>query len=604
MDVHAGIVEQWVRRIVDTYGARLGERGLDSEERRKSNGFCALCVATLLDLEEARAVDCLTDGGQDGGVDAIHVSETVHDRFTVSLFQAKYFQNLDGKRAFPGGELTKLIHIVDTIFDPSRSLRGLRDIAHVVEDIRSRISDGAIPQVRVVLCCNGARWQQDGDALIERAGFDVAQVQWEFLNHRRLVELKTPREIDTTLFFEGDAAVEELSFRRVFIGRISVQQIAALMDQFGDALLERNIRRFLGQANRVNKDMMATLAQPETRQNFYFFNNGITMICRDFALNGLQKQNFPVPVKGLQIINGAQTCKTIQHVLQAHPGEDFSSAQVMVRLYKIDDEAHELVDRITYATNSQTPIEMQDLRANDEVQRRLVLDVQALGYVYAPRRGLQGARGDEIGSNEAAEAVMAVWRQRPHVARTAGMKLFDQYYREVFTPTLTGSEVIAAVWVLRDVLARQRKREYPVWAEPFVPYAGHHLAMLIWGASVEEGVPVGASGRSGGSLDHKQIERLRERWRATAQPRYEEALEALALTLMVFNVEPGEPGMLRKISALLRSGALVDLLKVHLRRPGIGLTALREAFGEKLEAWKQRCAGQGHQLELADEVDA
>lgn len=47
MDVHAGIVEQC--GSVETYGARLAEPGLDSEERRTSNGCGALCVATSLD---------------------------------------------------------------------------------------------------------------------------------------------------------------------------------------------------------------------------------------------------------------------------------------------------------------------------------------------------------------------------------------------------------------------------------------------------------------------------------------------------------------------------------------------------------------------------
>lgn len=95
---YAGIVEQWVRRVVDEYGSRLAQRGVDTLDRRKSNAFCALCVATLLDLDEAKAVDCLTDGGEDGGVDAIHVGETLHDSFTVWLFQSKYHRDLNGTR--------------------------------------------------------------------------------------------------------------------------------------------------------------------------------------------------------------------------------------------------------------------------------------------------------------------------------------------------------------------------------------------------------------------------------------------------------------------------------------------------------------------------
>ena len=60
-DSYAGIVEQWVRRVVDEYGTRLSERGVNTEERRKSNAFCALGVAALLELDEGKAVDCLTE---------------------------------------------------------------------------------------------------------------------------------------------------------------------------------------------------------------------------------------------------------------------------------------------------------------------------------------------------------------------------------------------------------------------------------------------------------------------------------------------------------------------------------------------------------------
>jgi len=41
-DSYAGIVEQWVRRVVDEYGSRLAARGVDDPGRRKSNAFCAL----------------------------------------------------------------------------------------------------------------------------------------------------------------------------------------------------------------------------------------------------------------------------------------------------------------------------------------------------------------------------------------------------------------------------------------------------------------------------------------------------------------------------------------------------------------------------------
>lgn len=69
-----------------------------------------------------------------------------------------------------------------------------------------------------------------------------------------------------------------MEFSRVLVGRISVTEIATLIERHGERLLERNIRRYLGlQGNRVNEGIRHTLMSEE-KNNFYFYNNGITMI--------------------------------------------------------------------------------------------------------------------------------------------------------------------------------------------------------------------------------------------------------------------------------------------------------------------------------------
>lgn len=218
-DLDAGIVEHRVRGLVEIYGARLAERGKDDPARRASNAFCALCVATLLDLDLDEAVATLTDGGEDGGVDAIHVAHLRDDQPTVTLFQAKYEQKtLAGRHAFPSSEIPKLIETIRTIFDPNKPLSKMKDLEPMVEEIRSRMREGATPMVRVVLCNNGARWGADGDARIDAAGFLREEVQWEHLDHRRLVSLfRSQKSIDTVLAFDGAAYYEDLHLRRVFV---------------------------------------------------------------------------------------------------------------------------------------------------------------------------------------------------------------------------------------------------------------------------------------------------------------------------------------------------------------------------------------------------
>jgi ABC-type branched-subunit amino acid transport system ATPase component len=55
-----------------------------------------------------------------------------------------------------------------------------------------------------------------------------------------------------------------------------------------------------------------------------------------------------------------------------------TEAYVLLRLYQLPSDNEDLVQKITFATNSQNPVDLRDLRANDEVQRRLEI-ARALG---------------------------------------------------------------------------------------------------------------------------------------------------------------------------------------------------------------------------------
>ncbi len=561
-DLDAGIIDQRVRGLVEIYGAKLALRGKDDPPRRASNGFCALCVATLLGLDLDEAVATLTDGGEDGGVDALHVVSLGDDELLVTLFQAKYEQkNLSGKAAFKASEIPKLTETIRTIFDPDKPLAKMKDIEAKVEEIRSRVRDGAIPVVRVVLCNNGPRWGADGDARIEAAGLSQDQVQWEHLDHRRLVSLiRSQKSIDAMLDFHGAAHSEDLHFRRVFVGKVPAVTIAELMNTHGDGLLDRNIRRYLGPRNRVNSRIAETLRSPEDRPNFYFYNNGLTMLCRKLSFNSLQQSNYKVKVEGLQIINGGQTCKTIQQVVGEHGDpREYADAFVMVRLYQLDDDDPGFGHTITYATNNQTPIELQDLRANDEIQQRLGLDLAELGYTYKTKRDNQPADDETITSAQAAIAVLAVWRQQPHLARFAESRLFDHYYSRIFTKKLNGAQVVLATRIFADVeemLATSSR------TEAFLPYATHCLAMVC-GELMRQGSAV--LERRGGvdGIDHRNLPALLQEWSAQKDPLLAASIALVGLSLQGLGVDASSS--LQRVAAQFRRADLLDAVLRALR---------------------------------------
>lgn len=484
MNIHAAIIEQRLEGLMGEIRDRAAaELRIRDDGRLRSLTFLYLCVRELLDIDPDVAFDCLTEGGGDFGVDGLHVSEEIDGEFTVTLFQAKYRTALDGHANFPANAVDDVINAIRHLFDPRAELGAVNDrLLAKVEEVRSLIRDGLLPRVRAVCCNNGLRWNADGDTAIARAAFG-GQVTFEHVNHGTLVALmQRTAKVSATLRLTGRAIVEDLSFSRVCVGRVPVAEIAALMEEHGDRLLERNIRRYLGlHGNRVNEGIQATLTGLSPA-DFYLFNNGITLVCDDFAYNGLQQTDYQVKVQNLQIVNGGQTCMTILRTgkLLEQQGRALpADATVMIRLYKLPPDRDDLALRITHATNSQNPVDLKDLRANDEMQIRLQTGIEQLGYSYRRKRMEGATTPSDITSGTVAEAVLAIWRREPHRAKFFAREHFGKLYGEIFNDQLNAAQAVTAVLLFR--ITENRRRRPQAGDPPFVRYASCFLAMQMGG---------------------------------------------------------------------------------------------------------------------------
>lgn len=478
MDINASIVDQRLTGIVQDHLALVEPYAKNDADKQRSVAFVLLCASTALALPLEDAAELLTEGGNDAGVDALHFSEPDDGEFTVTIFQGKYKRDLTGAANFPENGVKSAINMVGTLFDPSKSIQLNKHLAPRVEEIRSLIRDGHIPNVRLILCNNGAKWNEQAQSWIDQTGFSSDQVSWVHFNHDNIVAvLQSKKAVDDSIQLQGKAVIEEFDFRRVLVGKVAITEIAGLFNRHNDLLLERNIRRYLGlHANRVNSAIHATLADKEKSNNFYFFNNGITMICRKFRHNALQGESYQLKVEGIQIINGGQTCKTIQQTLNQSK-HDFSGVYVLLRLYELADDDQDFVRDITYATNSQNPVDLRDLHSNDEIQKQLEIGIAALGYTYKRQREEGGGGTAAIASTIAAEAVLAIWRNKPHQAKFLRREHFGKLYQEIFKE-LNAAQAVLAVLIFR-IVENERKR--PALPNPpeFLPYAAHYLAMLV-----------------------------------------------------------------------------------------------------------------------------
>ncbi|MEG9488847.1 AIPR family protein [Mannheimia indoligenes] len=558
MDPIAAIIEQQFLGIdEETQKLIRTELNLGSDENKfKSILFLYYSVKTLLDLDREEALECLVDGGQDFRIDAIYMGEPEEHELPITLIQSKYTQNLEGKSNFPENGIEKMITALRYLFDPYAKLESINKRLNThVEQIRSLIKDGYIPKIRAIALNNGLTWKREAQELIDLSGFN-SQVNWEHVNHETLFDLlKSNEKVNAELQLTGKAIIEDMNFSRVCIGRISVTEVAKLIEQHGNRLLERNVRRYLGlQGNRVNSDIYSTLKNDP--ENFYYYNNGLTLVCQSFSYNALQEKNFILKTKDLQIVNGGQTSMTLHQYLQS--GETLNSdASVLVRIYELPDEQYDnYVNKITHATNNQNPVDLKDLRANDPKQLQLELDMKGLGYVYHRKRSTSTPRQGDITSGMAAEAILSTILQEPHQAKFKTKEHFGKFYEKIFSKNLNAAQTIIAVTIYRFTETRRKKllEEDKI----FVRYASCFLAMQI----AKELAVKSNLGENWENLSHKNFEEIKTALDKNLEDYFSLAVQDINDALTSLYGEQYEENIsLQQLSATFRRGDLIEKLR-------------------------------------------
>ena len=554
MSLAAQIIDQRVYGIVEEQSETFdNELRLGTDEgRRRSIAFLLLVAKAAFDLTDDQTIDGIVDGGNDFGIDALYFQPPADGELQITLIQGKYRRDLGGDSAFPENDIARMIDAIGTLFDPARPVQLNRRLNERIEDIRSFVKDGAIPRVTAVGANNGARWTVQAEQRIAHAAREFGeQVEWRHIGADELLALLQARKpIDADLKLTGAATVESFDFRRVLTGRMSVAELARLTDQYENRLFERNIRRYLGLAgNRVNEAVAQTLRASDQRSNFYFYNNGITITCSQFRHNALQKEDLSVQVSDLQIVNGGQTARTVQHVAK-DIGPQIGDAEVLVRLYELEQNDAELVEAITFATNSQNPVDLRDLKANDARQKVLGRSISELGYTYRAKREDRSLSSNEFTSAVIAEAVLAVWRHRPHQARFRSREHFGALYGTIFTRDLNGAQAVIAALLHRQ--AENRRKRPSEDAPDFLAYGSRFVAMLMGRYLLDE------MGASLERLDHRNFGDARE----LVQQKSDEYL-ARAEAQIGNELDPlfrGKERTLQRLSATFRRADLVETL--------------------------------------------
>ncbi|MBR5913280.1 MAG: AIPR family protein [Selenomonadaceae bacterium] len=145
-------------------------------------------------------------------------------------------------------------------------------------------------------------------------------------------------------------------------------------------LLAHNLRYHISDS-KIDKGMKNTIEKnPEL---FWLKNNGITIICDDFRIDGCE-----VHLRNFSIVNGGQTVYMLHKSKSLDKNNDFWLSCKIIKVEGITEtEKNAFSLGIAQAANSQKPIKPADLRANAPEQRSFAQAMRAIGIFYQTKRG-------------------------------------------------------------------------------------------------------------------------------------------------------------------------------------------------------------------------
>jgi hypothetical protein len=421
---------------------------------------------SLFTLDDA----ALVDGGQDKQIDILDIVQE-QDSATIFVIQGK------SGDSFSSNELVSLHNGLRWIFErPKPEVESLSNLK-----LRDKILEYRMVQrergpsnlkVVVVHATNGLsatlsdEYKQEQRAIIARFNNGTFQsFDFQPMGADELVELlnaveKRERKIDEDIKIIYDTNNPSLikyhaSGLKGVVCTTVAEEIARLVnsDAYGH-VFDANVRRFLGTRGAVNADILATCSDPISAAQFWFLNNGITIICDRFDPN-TDPDDPHIKVEGMQIVNGCQTASAL--ALAARSGGLSPGARVLLRIYETNSPA--LVDRIVLTTNNQNRISSRDLHANDPIQLDMERRFSDFGYYYE-RKNRQyegkGLRPTQIMPNEqVAQSFLAVVLRKPSDARTRKYKVWSDLYDQVFSNRAVEQYILATL-IVRAVSRHMR----------------------------------------------------------------------------------------------------------------------------------------------------
>lgn len=474
-----------------------------------SNAFYFLALNLILGLQDDEIEDSITDshylkcvgkrGGHDRGIDVVYIDNN-DNIATIHFFNFKYTENFNKTTDFfPSNEIDKILTFLRGLMSRDSALEDTVNpvLYSKVEEIWE-IFQKQNPNFVIHLCSNSYYGLEPSEkerferGINEHSNF---RIEYHFMDslislltrkNKRIVNAKL-RAIDKMFYEKSDGDIRALvgSFDvrdliRIVLDNEGVRENTDILDyqelrnyQILEDAFEDNVRIYLKQRSKINRNIKRTALSDENHR-FFYYNNGITITCSNFSYPKSLRSPI-VELENIQIVNGSQTVHALYEAFLEDPSK-FEDIEILCRIYQTQNSA--LSTQIAEYTNSQNPVKSRDIRSIDSVQQKLEKEFLAKDLYYERKKNQHSDKPKfkRIDAEKTGQVLMAFFKEMPSEAKNQKRAIFAEMYDTIFHDDLTADNVMLAYMLFEKIENEKNKEKSQILSNSNTSYADFYLS--------------------------------------------------------------------------------------------------------------------------------
>ncbi len=346
--------------------------------KNSSNAFIHWYLKNHSFLEDQEIGEVIIDGFGDNGIDAILLNEEEKE---LTVMQFKFPKDINGINSeISQGDILKTFNGFNLLIDKTTN----QESSIQFNQFKERINDMDIFNFKIYFVSfNKGVEAIANKELVENFAKNFKKDYGSELQikiHDKSIisniyeKINRKNDLEITLSYKQLASAYDIDSMNIksYVGLVNGKSLIESIEDSIETIFDENIRLYEGKTN-VNNSIKATASDPKESEMFYFYNNGVTIIC-DKVSNSPNKLS--VSLKGVSIVNGCQTVTSLYDLYTQN--KLGNGVDILTRIIEISDYNERM--KITEYLNSQNPIKDSYFIANHTIVRDLQKSLENKGY--------------------------------------------------------------------------------------------------------------------------------------------------------------------------------------------------------------------------------